>query len=125
MNGRGFSLIELIVVMVIVATLLGVVAPLTVSQITKSKDHVELLSLSTLIEDISHQAYFSGQSIVLNFEKSSLQIVKQDGMSTLNFDTLEFPVQTITVNSNGFSFDTAVKVIYRGKPQTLRLNYEG
>ena len=60
----GFSLIELLVVISILAGLLVLVGGLTVNSVEKAQAQTELVGFSNMIKKISFRAFASGNSII-------------------------------------------------------------
>lgn len=104
----------------IVAILMGLVAPLTVNQIAKSQDHVELLNFKQLLKELSRSAYFNGSSIVVELEGKGVTITDTLGTKEIQFDSLSFKAQYLTINANGFSTPQYAQVEY--KQQTIAID---
>lgn len=73
MNNKGFSLVELIVVIAIMAVLVGVLAPLFIRYVEKSRQSTDLQNLDSVITTV--EAYCadkdtinSGDTITLNLD---------------------------------------------------------
>jgi prepilin-type N-terminal cleavage/methylation domain-containing protein len=101
MKARGFTLLELLVVMAIMGLLVGLVGPFTVRQYDKIqvvKEREQLLQLIqrirfiSVIEQADHPLSVQGASI----SSATLQQVE------FSFQHLRFPPQQLQINSNGF-----------------------
>jgi prepilin-type N-terminal cleavage/methylation domain-containing protein len=123
-SGNGFSLIELLVVMIIVASLLGLVGPLVVRQVAKTQDHIELLELKRMLHTLSVSAFHEGREVFLIFSVNNLTISKAKHNSVISFEGLSFPEQQIVFNVNGMSETNALVVNYRSTQLSLNLNNE-
>lgn len=61
MNNKGFSLVELIIVIAIMAVLIGVLAPSLFKYVEKSKESRDITNLDTCVSAV--QAYYADQGI--------------------------------------------------------------
>ena len=69
-NKKGFTLVELIVVIAIMAVLAGTVAGVTVSQLNKQKNNSALSEVKTLMNDFKNfMLDYENKSKILNAEK--------------------------------------------------------
>ena len=62
MNNKGFSLVELIVVIAIMAVLVGVLAPQFIKYVEKSRQSTDLTNLDSLKQVV--EAYYADQENV-------------------------------------------------------------
>ncbi len=121
----GYTLVELMIVMVIVSLIMGVVGPLTIRGMEKAEAKSELLSIKNWLKQISYQAYASGKE--LNFIVAGKRIVLSEQnnervLKSVEVEYLFFQPQKITFNNKGFVFPHKLEGTYRDLPLTLNLN---
>lgn len=132
-KNKGFTLIELMVVMAIVALLLTMVGPLAMSAVDKANAKQEMLTIKNWLRKISYRAFATGNSyqlklsgkkaeLFINVENSSLLDEQPNtALITHNFETLFFHPQILTYNAKGFVSPTTLQGTYRNKPLQLDL----
>lgn len=103
---QGFSLIELIVVMAIMAVLMTLSGGLFQKSISQQERHVELEKVNQLFHQLSYQAYYGGQSLNVRLEKNIISIIpartNYEGLiNTLTFKQLTFVAQDYKISSKG------------------------
>lgn len=102
---KGFSLIELLVVMAIMGGLIALVGPSLVSRIDKVKVQSDARKLQLLLDKLSNQAFLSGRAISIELEAANARygfVVGQGARRDLAFEHIQFPQQQLTVNAKGF-----------------------
>lgn len=119
-HSDGFTLIELLITLAILSVLMGLVAPLTINQIEKSQDHVELLQFKKRLITLQRQAFFSGNTLDLHLDGKSMTIDDGHSEQTVEFSALFFEPQHLQINSNGIPVQHWLYVDY--KHQRLRLD---
>ncbi|MGN0378045.1 MAG: type II secretion system protein [Butyrivibrio sp.] len=90
-NNKGFSLVELIVVVAIMAVLLGVLVPTLVRNVEKSKKQKDINNLSELrsaIQTTMASEEFSGLTGTISFSGKTFDIKNTSTSATLSSDTL-------------------------------------
>jgi len=120
----GFTLIELMVVMSIVALLMGMVGSLAINSVDKAKAKEELLTVQNWLKKLSSRAYFSGLEHNLVFSGKQVSLFSELNSTTplkvVEFDFLFFQPQTLFFNGNGFVTPTTIETSYRN--QIVRYN---
>jgi len=102
----GFSLIELVVVMAIMAILMSLSGGLFQKSISQQERQVELEKVSQLFHQLSYQAYYGGKKITVRLEKNKLIIMEpvsetETANQLLNFEQLTFVAQDYKISSKG------------------------
>lgn len=132
----GFTLIELMVVMSIVALLMTMVGPLAINTVEKATAKQEMLTMKNWLRKISYRAFATGNSYQLKLagKKAELYLAEKNVIQgneenqsqlfppviTHSFETLFFQPQVLTYNAKGFVSPTAIQGTYRNK--TLQLD---
>lgn len=125
LNDKGFTLIELMIVMAIVALLMGMVGPLAINSLEKAEAKQEMLSLKNWLKKISARAFYTGKihRVELKGKQVTLFISNEEEPLTVNkFESLSFQPQNIMYNRKGFVNTNKVTGTYRGKPLELSLH---
>ena len=145
----GFTLIELMIVMAIMALLMALVGPLTIQGYEKMKGKEEQLALKNWLRANSYRSFATGQAGEFTLDKDQAVFgypvlvanpltpagqVEQglpddDGepdqqhiVSTRKFKYLNFQPQTLRVNTFGLVFPAEVSLQHRGEDLSLVLN---
>ncbi|ATC97617.1 type II secretion system protein [Pseudoalteromonas spongiae] len=96
---KGFSLIELMVVMAIVATLLALTGGLVVKNVDQQERLVETQKVRQVFKSLSYQAYYRGQPITIHALDKQLKILSNDSTKVINFEQLSFVKQNYQVST--------------------------
>lgn len=121
---KGFTLIELMVVMVIMSLLISVVGPLSVRSLDKAEAKQEMLGLKNLLVKVSERSFYHNKKHILHFNGKSLKLFSADSdeaLLTKSFTSLFFFPVTIEYNQNGFVKQKMLTGTYRGNSIELDL----
>ncbi|MDO6444337.1 type II secretion system protein [Colwellia sp. 1_MG-2023] len=122
-NNGGFSLIELMVVMAIVATLLTLTGGVVQKNIAQQERIVELEKVSQLFKKLSYQSYYGQGPIYLRLQENKLMINEQIDAeldnttienSVLLFEQLTFVAQDYVISSKGIISPDSFGVFFNG-----------
>lgn len=122
---KGFTLIELMVVMAIVALLVGLVGPMTMQQLDKAQAKAELLNLKRELVAVSQRAFFSDMQLTAKLAGKELNVFAEDNQTIIynkNFDYLFFQPQEIVFNNIGFVDLISINANYRDEPLKININ---
>lgn len=75
-NTNGFTLIELIVVMLIMSIVLSLVGPLTLRMLDRAESQSEFISFKNSIKKVSYMAFASATEYSFQLDKNSLLVYK-------------------------------------------------
>lgn len=93
----GFSLIELLVVISIMAGIMALVGPLTVRSVESARAQTELVSIERWINGWGRKAFLSASVISIKAKNSNL-VAERDGEQVDSFDlSMWQPTQALTL----------------------------
>ncbi len=119
---QGFSLIELIVVMIMIAGLVAIVAPGATKSLQSSKRFIEERKLQSLVKQVSKLTFFSGKSATLAFAANEVDILLEDQLyKTEVFDELIFTSAQLHFSSTGFVIPSPVYFKVKNTSKTSQL----
>ena len=120
---RGFTLIEILLVVLLMSITLALVAPLGVEQVDKARAQSEWLALDREIGRLSLNAFLRSEFITLYAAGKQLAWETDDGdQGVIEFEYLFFsPEQLLTINPNGIADPMEITVIQREQQRTLSL----
>jgi len=124
-KNSGFTLIELMIVMLIVALLGAMVGPMAINSLEKAQAKQELLTLKNWFKQISYRAYIGGQSlkITLDGKQALLMTASEENIiKKETFDFLFFQPQQLLFNNKGFVSPLNVTGTYRKQALELDLS---
>ena len=115
-NVKGFTLIELMVVMAIVGVLSSLVIPFTVEMVNKAQVKQEVQELSLHIKRIRGETFAKGKRVELVFDGNEMSV----GDIVVTFEHLQFPSQQLMVSRMGLVSPATVD--YLLADQVMQLN---
>lgn len=124
---RGFTLIELMIVLSIVALLMGLVGPLVIGNIEKAQAKQELLTAKQWFIKISHRAFSSGQTLYVELAGKKVTLFAKDNQKKkqiLHREKMEyifFKSQILTYSAKGFVSPDTIEGVYRDNPMVIDL----
>ncbi|WP_337879027.1 prepilin-type N-terminal cleavage/methylation domain-containing protein [Rheinheimera sp.] len=118
---RGFTLIELMVVLIISSLLLSLVGPLALERIDAYRAKKELLDIRQKIRDVSNLAYVSGQLYQVQMQGTELSIKSASQQSSYVYEFISAEDLYVNFNRNGFPDVAVVKLKNRGREERLVL----
>ena len=120
---RGFTLVEVLLVIALGALLIGLVAPLGVNQVEKARAQSEWLTFEREVRSLGLRAFLKNDYVTLNASEHELewQSARGDG-GTLSFEQLYFsPEQTVTFNPNGIADAPTIELLQRDRKRRLEI----
>lgn len=121
----GFTLVEVMVVMVIITALAGLVGPFTIEAINKNERRTELSTLTNALKKAGYRAYLrqSRHTVVTQDHTLTISDLSQvTPWQILSFKHLSFPKQELTINENGFISPSYLTVEFNNKKDTVLLD---
>ncbi len=99
---KGFSLIELMVVMAIMAVLLALTGGLATNNISKRDRLVEIEKVAQIFKRLSYQAYYTGYDIEVRLEGKLLTAKTAEQEKIIAFNQLTFVGADYLVSTKAF-----------------------
>ncbi len=134
-RNKGFTLIELMIVMSIVALLLSLVGPMAIQNLEKAEAKQEMLQMKNWLKKISYRASATGQQHLLKLSGSQAVLYMIDESQSQNqnqstsqliisktFNSLTFKAQQLTYSVKGFVTPELLQGQYRSKDLTININ---
>lgn len=122
MVSRGFTLIEILLVMMIAGASIGLAAPRLISAYDSIKASAEERKLTNFVETVRIRSFLRQVSYTIEFENNILKI--KNGNTRVKFDYIDFPPAYITFNANGFTDSDALRYIIRGEEKVLNVSQQ-
>lgn len=126
MNNKGFSLVELIVVIAIMAVLVGVLAPMFIRYVEKSRQSTDVQNLDSALGVV--QAFYADKENVDASEVVTIElgnaIISSDSTNntTLQQDCKDMGIPNATVAKKG-TWNINAKIVFT--PATASVQYFG
>ncbi len=118
----GFTLIELITVIAIMAIVLSLVGPLTLKFIDKAQAQAEYITLKNNLKKISYLSFASATPHTLKFVDNKITVSKGSRPDkVLSFNYLSFTTQQLYFNSRGYTEPEILQVSFSNKNETLNV----
>lgn len=109
---NGFTLLELLVVIGILALVVALVSPLAASRVDHAKARSEFLSIKSSLKLQSLQSFTRGVSTQISLKESDFISQDSDGkVKRESFNFIEFPEQQFVINANGYPSVGRITVI--------------
>ena len=123
-RGRGFTLVELLVVLAILGFVIALVGPLTVDRIDKARAQEEWLVLDRTVRGLAFRAFADGKDVELRGEGTLLTWKLGDAEARpLNLAHLFFDSpQVVLINPNGVAEPGSLTLRQAGRERSLDLN---
>ena len=120
---HGFTLIEVLVVMLLVSVLITLVAPVGAKQVEKARAQTEYLELDRQIGRLALDAFLRSDFVTLNAAGKQLAWeFEEGGRGSVEFEQLFFGTeQRVVINPNGIANPQLLELLQRDRPRTLEI----
>ncbi len=120
---RGFTLIEILLVVLLTSILVALVAPLGIEQVEKARAQSEWLTLDREIGRLSLDAFLYGDFVTIYAAGKQLFWEFRGGkQGVIEFEHHFFsPDQRVTINPNGIADRAEIEVLQRDRRRRLML----
>lgn len=119
---KGFTLVEIMIVMVLLGLIMGLIGPMTINQLNKTKAKSELLTFKTKLTAISTKAALMSKPIQITLNGKEMIVSHGEVKISQGFENLFFDPQILMINKNGYVFPDFVTAKYRDESLKLDLN---
>lgn len=118
---RGFSLVELLVVLTIMMTMIGLVGGNVIDGVARARAQTEIISVFSLLKRASVSSFATGQPILVSFEDYSVSTTSEAGLDgpNMQFEFLRFESQEVIFYRNGLPSRAKLTVGVRGIEREL------
>ena len=123
-RGRGFTLVELLVVLAILGGIVALVGPLTADRLDKARAQEEWLVLDRTVRGLAFRAFAEGRDVELRGEGAQLswKVTGEDERG-LPLEHIFFDApQVVRINANGVAEPSSIALHQGGRQRTLQLN---
>jgi prepilin-type N-terminal cleavage/methylation domain-containing protein len=119
---HGFTMIELLIVLAIMSTLMGLVGPLAISSLERAESKTELLKFENLIKKISILAFSEGKIKCIALKGRKLYLGCNEELPIeIVYEHLSFANQSFNFNRTGLPTQTKIQYRYKEQQQTLNI----
>ncbi|MFC3033082.1 type II secretion system protein [Pseudoalteromonas fenneropenaei] len=99
---RGFSLIELLVVLSIISVVMSLTGGILIGSIEKQRQLVEVEQTKQIIKSLGYESYLTGRSVKVTLKDNEI-IVHSPEPKVVKFESIYFVYLDILINSNGIT----------------------
>jgi prepilin-type N-terminal cleavage/methylation domain-containing protein len=123
-RGRGFTLVELLVVLAILGFVIALVGPLTVDRLDKARGQEEWLVLERTVGGLAFRAFADGRDVELRGEGTlfTWQIGNAEQRSLVFKHIFFDSPQVVRINPNGVAEPGSFVLRQAGRERSLELN---
>ncbi|WP_206484700.1 type II secretion system protein [Thalassotalea sp. G2M2-11] len=122
----GFTLIELMIVLSIVALLMTMVGPFALNIIDKTQAKQERLSIENWLRKVSSLSFYSGQVLWIEFNGRLVSLYnpkKQQTIEEIRFESLFFQPQKLVFNNKGKTEQKVIQGTFNGQKISLDVTF--
>lgn len=101
-GAKGFTLIELMIVLVIMGMLAAFVAPIGYKELQKSRAKTEFLTFRNIIKLHTTKAFAQGVRYQMKMNGNALVVKSVLGERAYQYEYLQLPNLTFHINANGY-----------------------
>nr|WP_286235932.1 type II secretion system protein [Thalassotalea sediminis] len=97
---KGFSLIELVVVMAIMSVIMGLTGALLTKSVSQHKKQVEIEKVRQLFKQLGYKAFYNGNTIRVELRENIFEIIQLDNSEIISFEELTFVPNSFHINTS-------------------------
>lgn len=120
-NNSGFTLIEIIVVLVLVSLIASMVGPQLINRIEKIKVSAEKKKFESIFDTAKDTSFCRGSEIFIKLKNNTLTVLdfNKDIIQQTNFKFLEFTPFIVSFNANGFPDKEKIEYLCDQRNETI------
>jgi len=109
---KGFTLIELMIVLVISGMMLSIIGPLGFKQVASFQAHAELLKVENIVNSAKVYAFNRSSALNLSFDGKQLVVFENNVVvkQTYIFEKIFFEKTSVQINKHGYSSSKLINV---------------
>lgn len=121
-RSSGFSLIELMVVMAIMAVLMGLTGALVTKTVAQRERQIEIENVKQLFKKMSYQAFYEGYKVKVTLKNNEMTMTRNEHSQTITFNQLVFVNKEYTVTTRAIVIPEQFEVSWEGNIQKFDIN---
>ncbi len=110
---KGFSLIELMVVLAIMAILMALTGGLATKNVSKRERVVELEKVAQIFQRLSYEAYYSGYDVHVNLNQNTLTKMSSGQTQVVTFEQLDFVRSEHIISTKAYVSPSQYRVVWQ------------
>ncbi|MBQ4860831.1 prepilin-type N-terminal cleavage/methylation domain-containing protein [Pseudoalteromonas sp. MMG013] len=119
---NGFSLMELLIVMTIMGLLMSIVAPLSLSAISKSEARVELQETKNWLRVLRNKAFLTQTEYKIQVARNNAILIESESVKlNKTFEHLNFEPVVIKINSFGIATPSTIMALNDEQVMSIQL----
>ncbi|CAM3839398.1 MULTISPECIES: prepilin-type N-terminal cleavage/methylation domain-containing protein [Pseudoalteromonas] len=123
-TSRGFTMVELLVVLVLIGLLSSFVGPMVISQVEKTEAKIEAAQILKLFENASQTAFWLNERVLFRTEANNILVVREISGKQIvkkEFRVLRFKTGEIEIGATGDSSARSLNYYVNDQMRTIEL----
>ncbi|WMO14811.1 prepilin-type N-terminal cleavage/methylation domain-containing protein [Pseudoalteromonas piscicida] len=123
-TSRGFTMVELLVVLVLIGLLSSFVGPMVISQVEKTEAKIEAAQILKLFENASQTAFWLNERVLFRTEANNILVVREVSGKQIvkkEFRVLRFKTGEIEIGATGDSNARSLNYYVNDQIRTIEL----
>lgn len=120
-NISGFTMIELMIVLIIMGMMMAIVAPVSMQAIERSEAKVELQELKNWIKQLANQAVLTSTPITLELDGGEAKLTGDKLLEVQKLNYVVFAKKSLKINQFGIAVPQQVEASFKGEKLILKV----
>ncbi|PAY02797.1 hypothetical protein CKO50_02930 [Pseudoalteromonas sp. HM-SA03] len=123
-TSRGFTMVELLVVLVLIGLLSSFVGPMVITQVEKTEAKIEAAQVLKLFENASQTAFWLNERVLFRTEANNILVVREVSGKQIvkkEFRVLRFKTGEIEIGATGDSNARSLNYYVNDQIRTIEL----